>query len=391
MRPRIVVTGLGAVTPLGVGTAVLRAGLKAGRSCILHRVRTPGEDGGRYPEGAVVSAPVGSYEATVPEAEPAAAAPETTKGLRRAAVHVGFGAAASHEALQQSDSMVPPERRGLVFSSSLASCRFSYRLWHGLLASGAAGASPSLFSEGVPNALSGHLARLFQILGPGHMLGGGSDVGLRALVLAQDTLQAGRADLMLVGAAEELSEIASRGYRKFGVVKSRRADQSPAGLVLGEGAAAIVLERERDVLAAGRTPLLAVAGIRSAQLADLRREASIDQLARLIEPAVRQALESTGDAPLWLALSRNGTLLDRFEARALARVARRVQGRFEPQSRSRVKELLGDGMSVSPFWQLVEAQEHVAAGGQALVLSLSYYGAVSLLHLAPAGSRESSA
>src|SRR6185503_16770594 len=95
------------------------------------------------------------------------------------------------DALAEAGGDVSPEDAGLLLGSTLGSTNFSYRLWRELLKSGPLGASPVLFSEGVPNAVAGHVARALRLLGPGHMLGGGWDSGLRAVGLARDLLELG--------------------------------------------------------------------------------------------------------------------------------------------------------------------------------------------------------
>jgi len=366
-----VVTGLGLVSPLGIGREAFRAGLAAGRSAHRTVERKPGEDGASFaataPAVSMCEAPVEGFDL---------GEHVQAKGLRRASTHVGFGLAATAQALEEANSRTLPERRGLAFSSSLGSARFSYQMWHGILSQGPTGASPSLFSEGVPNALSGHVARTFQLLGPGHMLGGGSDCGLRSMMVAADVVMAGRMDLMVAGAAEERTELASRAYRRFGL--ARRAGTS-RGMVLSEGAAAAVIEREEDVCRDGRATLARVAVARSIQIQDLRERRGATRLRELVSDVLDRA--GTSGEPMWWASSANGTRLDAIEAAALAP----VQARLEKGS-TRVKQLAGEALSVSPLFQVAEALDVVAAGRPAMVLAVSLYGAATAVVLAPCAS-----
>src|SRR5262249_32452547 len=240
------------------------------------------------------------------------------------------------------------------------------------------GASPMLFSEGVPNALAGHAARLLRILGPGHMLGGGSDCGLRGLAVARDLLESGRARRVLVGAAEEWSEIAARAYARFGVVRREGEGRSASrGLPFGEGAAMLCLERRGGAESeGGSAPALAtLRAVESVQLDSLRGAAAVDGLVALFGRTCEAARVKPSE--LRLASAANGTAADRLEAAALARLA-------APRSVSRrVRALCGEAFSVTPLLQSVEALAAVAAGEFAAVLSLSPFACATLAVLAP--------
>jgi 3-oxoacyl-[acyl-carrier-protein] synthase II len=304
------------------------------------------------------------------------------KALRRAAPHVLFGVAAAAEAAREAGGGVAPEDVGVVLASSLGSVNFSYRLWQELLKSGALGASPVLFSEGVPNALAGHVARSLRMLGPGHMLGGGSDAGLRAVVLARDLLEAGRARRVLVGAAEEGSELADRARQRLGLspkpprestTRRRAAITRGRAFVAAEGGAALVLER------GAARPLATLLAVESVQLHGRDREQNAVALAALVQ----RALDSCGRAPrdvAWLGTAANGTTIDRWEEPALARLA--IQG-FAPQRSTRVRAAAGDALTVTPLLQVIEALPIAASDRIAGVLSISQFGAASFLLLGP--------
>jgi 3-oxoacyl-[acyl-carrier-protein] synthase II len=348
----IVVTGAGVVTPVATGRAPFRsalAGLPAEATLASAAPRTR----------------IDPFDASgLPEA----------KSLRRATSHVLFGVAAAREALAEAGGGVAPEEVGLLFASMLGSANVSYRLWQELIRSGPLGASPVHFSEGVPNAVAGHVAHALRVLGPGHMVGGGSDCGLRAIALARDLLEARRVRRVLVGAAEESTELAQRAYARYGLA---RAPDRPRGAWLSEGAAALCLERAGEARSRRLATLLAV---ESVQLPSLRGAAAAGEVARLFE----RTLEAAGVAArdVWLASAANGTPADRLEAAAL--VLLEARGLAPRRGRSmKVRTACGDAFSVTPLLQVVEALDAVAAGGIAAILSLSSFAAASLALFGP--------
>jgi 3-oxoacyl-[acyl-carrier-protein] synthase II len=361
----IAITGAGAVTPLGTDRAAFEAALRARDAAEMDAppaTRIEGFDAGKLPE---------------------------SKSLRRATAHALFGVAATGEALREAERAgsggATPEEGALVFASTLGSTNFSWKLWRELLDKGPLGASPVLFSEGVPNAVAGHVARCQRLLGAGHMLGGGGDVGLRALAVARDLLAAKRARRVVAGAAEELSEIATLGYQRLGVAARARKPGSKRGttrgraLVPAEGAAALVLERAADL--AGRRPLARLLAVECAQLprAPRARAAETDALVELIERAVRAAGVASRDVA-WLGSAANGATIDALEEAALARLA---PGGFAPERSRRTRRALGDAFSATPLLQAIEALPVVAEGRIAAVLAVSLFGAATTILLAP--------
>jgi hypothetical protein len=376
----------GLVTPFGVGRQEFLRGLQEGQARWQTRQRREGEERRQPPEDSPTRRVA---EAAVPELDPADHGP--SRGLRRAMDYVRYGVVACGEALRPVPDEVLGERCGLILASAYGSCRASYQFWHGILKEGPLGASPTLFSEGVPNALAGHVGRLFRVQGPTSMLTGGFDVGLRGLSLAADLLHTRRADCVLTGAAEELSEVAGRGLARFRVV--RKGGAEPPGMVFSEGSAALVLQRREDVEASGRLAgepavLMTLRAIQSRQLPDLTSEDSARRLADLLDrtcaAAGLLASKSVTSGPLWYGGAHNGTRANALEARALQLLRNEEHPLAEAfRNQSRVRDLIGEALSVTPLWQIIEATPEVQAGSNALIVSVSPYGACTAVVLGP--------
>lgn len=105
--------------------------------------------------------------------------------------------------------------------------------FHGALAEeGPGSVSPLLFSDSVLNAPAGNVSIYLAVRGPVHTLVGGAEAGIKAMALAHRLLSEGTVERAVVISAEELNELSLHCYARLG--------SGP----LGEGAAALVLERE---------------------------------------------------------------------------------------------------------------------------------------------------
>ena len=149
--------------------------------------------------------------------------------------------------------------------------------------------------------------------------------GATSLGLAADLLRAGQADVVVAGGADALCRFVQRG---FNVLRSltrdavRPFDRRRSGLLLGEGAGLVVLERADTAAGRGRRPLGHLLG--HASTADGAHITAPDPEGRGLELAVRTALAEAGVAVDALDLvSAHGTgtpANDRVETEVLKRV-----------------------------------------------------------------------
>lgn len=149
--------------------------------------------------------------------------------------------------------------------------------------------------------------------------------GATSLGLAADLLRSGQADVVLAGGADALCRFVQRG---FNVLRSltrdpvRPFDRRRTGLLLGEGAGLVVLERADTVARRGHRPIGHLLG--HASTADGAHITAPDPQGRGLELAVRTALAEAGLAPDALDMvSAHGTgtpANDRVESEVLKRV-----------------------------------------------------------------------
>src|SRR5437016_2803388 len=164
--------------------------------------------------------------------------------LRRASAISRFAAAAGLAAL--AEAKTPPSLRGvaLVFAISNGGVIYTRRFYADIVKSGAQSASPLLFPETVFNAPASHLAAILGISGASYTVVGDGAVGILALKLADDLLASREVDTCLVVAAEEIDPLVCEAYRQWRLLRNPRAPESGRGMIVSEGAGAVLLSRK---------------------------------------------------------------------------------------------------------------------------------------------------
>jgi 3-oxoacyl-[acyl-carrier-protein] synthase II len=243
-----VVTGLGVVSPVGVGEPAFFAALDAGTVALA-----PDEAAARL--GVAQAARVGEFGA---RAQLGAAV------LRRMPRMAQMMVVAAKEALAGAAPPYDGARVGVVIGTGLGTLEPTIDFMQGYLEGGPEAASPLLFPSSVMNAAAGLLALECKLRGPNSTVNHRDASPLGALALAADLLALGRADAMVVGAVDELSPPALTGYAQMGGLgraAMRPYDQAREGMFPGESAVALVLEREEDARRRGARVRARLAGL----------------------------------------------------------------------------------------------------------------------------------
>lgn len=176
-----------------------------------------------------------------------------------------------------------------------------------------------------PSQLSRVPAQRLGLGGPNCVVATGCAAGNSALAWGAEALRAGRADAMVVGGADEISQAMLMMFDSFGLLSPdavRPFDRDRVGLLLGEGAAAFVLERETDARARGAHVHGRILGC--ANVADAFHITSPHPEARGAIRAMQRALAEAGvEASAVDHVSAHGTgtpANDEVEARAIREV-----------------------------------------------------------------------
>lgn len=297
-QPRIVITGLGAVTPIGVTADGVWASMRAGRSGIS---TIEGDEFKQDPsEWAVtIAGQVKGWEPTgILEHREA-------RRLDRSTV---LGIAAAAEAVKNSGmdfGAGDPTRRGVIIGSGIGGITTIEDGCRTMVARGAHRLSPFTVPRLMVNATAGNVSIRWNLQGPASAHATACASSGHAVGDAMSYLRRGQADVMVVGGCE--AAVSPLCIGAFMVMKalstrnneperaSRPFDQDRDGFVLSEGAAMMVLETEAHAKARGATIHAELLGFGNA--GDAAHITAPDAEGRGAARAMRWALQDAGLNP----------------------------------------------------------------------------------------------
>lgn len=249
---RVVITGVGPVTPIGTGVEDFWTGLRDARSVVRRLTRFD-------------PAPFRSHlAAEIDGFDPSAwMEPRRAKRLDRCSQ---FTLAAARLAIADAGlelSKEDPDRIGAMMGSALGGVEFAEREHEKYLAGGVRAVEPGLALTVFVGASSCNLAIELGVTGPNITNGMSCASGAIAIGEAFRAIARGEADIMLAGGAE--APLSPLSFGAFAIIRamstrnddpgsaSRPFDQGRDGFVMGEGAAVLVLEERQRALARGAT------------------------------------------------------------------------------------------------------------------------------------------
>jgi 3-oxoacyl-[acyl-carrier-protein] synthase II len=233
---RIVVTGIGAVTPVGTGKAELWEALLAGRSGFA-----PVESFDTRAHTVHIGAEVKRFR---PAAHVRRLDPTRLGRASQLAIAAAWLALAD-AGIDPADPAFAPERAGVAMGTTSGEPREIERLDDCLLAERPDEVG-SWFADLYPcHVLAAHVAAEIGCEGPNTVIPTACAAGNYAIAHALDLLRAGRAELMLAGGADAFSRITYTGFARLGAIAPETCqpfDKNRKGMIPGEGAAVVVLE-----------------------------------------------------------------------------------------------------------------------------------------------------
>jgi 3-oxoacyl-[acyl-carrier-protein] synthase II len=238
----IVISGIGVVSPFGVGAAPFWRALCEGRSAIAEIRRF---DPGPAPPRLGAEVPDFPAREFLP--------PPLVRRMDRVSQMIGVASvlAAADAGLAQTHG----EHFGVVVGAALGNLSESAQFLERLFTKGPSLANPMLFPNLVLNAPASQVAMALGWRGPNLTIAAGEIAGEAALDAALGLVRRGRASAVVAAAGEELSAVLLQAMGDVGAVSPRRGgrersapfDRDANGPVLGEGAAAIVVESAESV------------------------------------------------------------------------------------------------------------------------------------------------
>ena len=327
---RAVVTGLGVVSPVGIGSDATWDALVAGRSGIADITLFDSS-----PFDPHVAGEVKGFDATQFM---------DAKDARRHDRNTHFAVAATAEALGHAGLLtegrrlsgdVDADRFGMVFGTGIGGIGIMLEGHQTLLERGPRRVSPFMLPHMLPDSASGQVAIEFGIRGPNMAVVSACATGGHAIGEAMEAIVRGQADVMLgAGTEAPLVPLAFAGFSQMralgtpndpdtgaydAAMASRPFDATRDGFVVSEGAAVLVIEELQHARARGARPIAEVIGYGSS--ADAFDMAAPAAGGEGNQRAMRMALARAGIGPDEVDyINAHGTstpLNDRFETMAI--------------------------------------------------------------------------
>jgi len=347
MKREVVVTGVGAVTPLGVGARTLYERWRAGRSGI--------EDG----------------LGVATEFDPAEHL--SIKEARRADRFTQFAMVASDEAFREAgwdgELPYPTGRVGCVIGTGIGGIGTLEREHIVLQQEGADRISPLSIPLLMANAASGVIAMKHNLRGQSFGTVSACAAGAHAIGMAERLIRYGDADAVVTGGSEAaITPLATAAFGRMDALSdsgiSRPFDRRRDGFVMGEGAGILVLEEEEAARERGARILGYLRGY--ASTSDAHHLTAPEPSGRGAARAMELALKDAGlEAKDVLYVNAHGTstpLNDRAETNAIKTALGEELAAKTPVSstKSAIGHLLGAAGAVETIATLLALRDRIA-------------------------------
>jgi 3-oxoacyl-[acyl-carrier-protein] synthase II len=347
-KTRIVITGVGVVSPNGIGAHAFDDACVSGRSGITAITQ--------FDTTTIKS----RYAGTVIDFDPAAHV--SASDLRRVPRMVPFAVAASREAMRMANLLVnendiaQQQRIGVSLGTGGGGLEFVEEQYRRIYQGGKR--SPFAITAGTHGNLSSELSIQLKLRGPSHVISTGCASSTDAIGHAMMVLRSGAADVMITGGADAtIAPGILGGFEMLGVISTRSFDQPHLasrpfnedrdGFILGEGAWMFVIETLAGAIKRGATILAEIAGY--ASTCDAFHRVQIAPDLQECTRAITEAIQDAGvgaEAIDYVNLHGTGTQLnDRLETAAIKRALGESHAQRTPMSAT--KSLIGHPQGAS--------------------------------------------
>ena len=251
MTRRIVVTGLGPITPIGIGKDAFWDALAKGQSGVKRvddRIDLDGID-------VRIGAPVDTFDPLLFMDRKTAHRTDRATQFALAATQLALADAG----LARGDW--DPDRAGVVVGTGIGGLETMEQNFTALFQGGPRKVSPLFIPRLMPNAIAGQISIEHGLRGPNFGVVSACASAAHALGVAADLIRTGQLDCAVAGGSEAvLLRISYAGFSQMGALSKRNDDPARAsrpfdrdrdGFVMGEGAGIIILEAEDHANARG--------------------------------------------------------------------------------------------------------------------------------------------
>jgi len=249
-RRRVVVTGLGMLTPVGNTVESTWEGILAGKSGASAIEHFDASKFATHFSASVKNFDVSEYM--------------SPKDARKMDLFIQYGMAAAHQAINDAgleNSGTDPERIGCAVGSGIGGLSLIENTYATIRESGPRRVSPFFVPGSIINMISGNLAIRYGFKGPNIAITTACTTGTHNIGSAMRMIQYGDADVMVAGGAEmATTELGIGGFAAARALSTRNDDPTAAsrpwdkdrdGFVLGDGAGIVVVEEYEHAKARG--------------------------------------------------------------------------------------------------------------------------------------------
>ena len=258
-KRRVVITGLGVISPVGIGIPTVWQNIVAGKSGITKITRFDASSMAAQIAGEVKDFDVTQFL--------------SAKDARRMDRFIHFGLVAGMEAFKDSGLEVSEqnaERIGVNIGSGIGGLPMIEDTHNDYLAAGPRKISPFFIPGTIINMISGNLSVMYGLKGPNLAMVSACTTGTHCIGESARIIEYGDADVMIAGGSEAtISALAVGGFSAARALSTRNDDPATAsrpwdkgrdGFVMGEGAGVMVLEEYEHAKARGARIYAELAG-----------------------------------------------------------------------------------------------------------------------------------
>ena len=361
-KRHIVVTGIGLVSPVGIGTEATWQALLRGQSGIAPITLF---DATGYP-----TTIAGEVKGFVPEDF------VDRKDVKKMGRFIQFALAATDFAMRQAALTVTPEiaeRIGVYVGSGIGAFEVMEREHTKLMTAGPHRVSPFFITATVANLAAGQISIRYGAAGPNLTVATACTTGAHAIGEAFRILQRGDADVMICGGSEAaVTPLSVAGFASMRALSTRNDDPVGAsrpwdaardGFVVGEGAGVVILEEREHAIRRGAVILAELVGYGANS--DAFHTNAPPEDGRGVRRVMQLALQDAGLAPSdvqYLNAHATSTPLgDRAEALAIAAAfGDHAKNLFVSSTKSMTGHLLGGAGSLEAGIAVLALRDQVA-------------------------------
>lgn len=370
MSQRIVITGMGIASPLGLGVETVWQRLLAGRSGLR---RLPDEIAAELP------AKVAGLVPDIAEDAEGGLDPDTVaspKDQRKMDRFILLGLAAAEEALHQANWFPHTEderiRTATVIASGVGGFPAIADAVRTADTRGVRKLSPFTIPSFLVNLAAGHISIKYGFKGPIGAPVTACAAGVQAIGDAARMIRAGEADIALCGGAEATihtvslggfaaARALSTGFNEAPQAASRPFDRDRDGFVMGEGAGLLVIESLEHALARGAQPIAEIVGYGTSADAYHLTSGSEDGdgAKRAMEAALRQASVLPGQVQHLNAHATSTQIGDKGELAAIKRVFGDESAVAVTSTKSATGHLLGAAGGIEAIFTALALRDQI--------------------------------